>query len=146
MKNQIFIVIVIVLITYILPRNGQVNKNNGAKESTQKLEQFSSQDLFISGENNVNEYRIPSLIITNSGSLIAVCDARVDKPGDAPNNIDLVMKKSSDGGKTWSKAKVIVGFPDSEAACDPSMVVDKQTGTIWMAYDYAIPEPQGDNG
>lgn len=146
MKNQIFAVLVIVLVTSFLPCNSQDNKNKGSKESAQKQGQFSSQDLFISGENNVNEYRIPSLLRTNSGTLIAVCDARVDKPGDAPNNIDLVMKKSSDGGKTWSKSKVIVGFPENDAACDASMVADKQTGTIWLAYDYAIADPQGDVG
>jgi sialidase-1 len=146
MKNLIFAVFVIIIVTSFLPCNSQDNENTKSENSALINRQFSAQDLFVSGENNVNEYRIPSLIRTSSGTLIAVCDARVDKPGDAPNNIDLVMKKSSDGGKTWSKSKVIVGFPDNDAACDASMMVDKQTGTIWLAYDYAVADPQGDIG
>jgi sialidase-1 len=146
MKSKIFAAIVIILFTNFLTGNSQDNKKKRSKESTQKQEQFFSQDLFVSGENNVVEYRIPSIVTTNKGTVIAVCDARVDKPGDAPNNIDLAMKRSSDGGKTWSKSKVIVDFPENDAGADPSMVVDKQTGTIWLVYDYAIPDPQGDNG
>lgn len=146
MKNLIFAVFVIIIVTSFLPCNSQDNKNKKSENSARINRQISSQDLFVSGDHNVNEYRIPSLIRTNGGALIAVCDARVDKPGDAPNNIDLVMKKSSDGGKTWSKSKVIVGFPDNDAACDASMLVDKQTGTIWLAYDYAVADPQGDIG
>jgi sialidase-1 len=120
--------------------------SKGSRGPSKDDGKFRSLDLFVSGENNVVEYRIPSIIKTNKGTLIAVCDARVDRPGDAPNNIDLVMKKSSDGGKTWTKSKVIVGFPDNDAACDPSLVADSQTGTIWLAYDYAIADPQGADG
>jgi sialidase-1 len=144
MKNQIFAMLVIVLINSYLPCNSQDNKNKGSIESSREKGQYLRQDLFISGENNVHSYRIPSLIVTNSGSLVAVCDARVDKRNDPPNNVDLVMKKSSDGGRTWSKSKVIADFPGDDAASDPSMVVDKQTGTIWLAYDYDVPEWQGD--
>jgi sialidase-1 len=144
MKSKILSVVVIILVTNFLTGNSQ--DKNRPEEPSRKQGQYFRYDLFVSGENNVVEYRIPSIVTTNKGTLIAVCDARVEKRGDAPNNIDLVMKKSSDRGKTWSKSKVIVGFPENEAACDPSMVVDKQTGTIWLVYDYAIPDPQGDRG
>lgn len=146
MNKNIISLLTVSLICSVLQSSGADINDNTSGESSQKSGQFKSRDLFISGENNVNEYRIPSIIITNNGNLIAVCDARVDKPGDAPNNIDLVSKKSSDGGNTWTKSKVIAGFPDDDAACDASMVVDKQTGTIWMAYDYAVSDPQGDDG
>lgn len=107
---------------------------------------FSSTDLFVSGQDNVSQYCIPSLITTRKGTLIAVSDARVDKPGDAPNNIDLVMKRSFDNGKTWTKQNTIVDFPGNDAAADASMVVDESTGIIWLAYDYAMADPQGQLG
>lgn len=107
---------------------------------------FVYQDLFISGQHHVNQYRIPSMVTSNKGTLIAICDARVDRPGDAPNNIDLVMRRSLDNGKTWTAQQPIVNYPGSEAAGDASLLVDRQTGTIWLAYDYAVPEPQGNFG
>jgi sialidase-1 len=144
MKNQKNAILYLILFTSFLPCKSQDNKTMQISGSVRKPVQFSSQDLFISGENNVNEYRIPSIVVTEKGTLIAVCWAR-------NNKIDLVMKKSSDSGKTWTKSKVIVGFPENAVkgyygAADPSMVVDKHTGTIWLSYDYVIPDPQGDLG
>jgi sialidase-1 len=141
MKNQIFAVLI--LISSFLPCNSQVSKNKSFNSSTLNAGQFSSQDLFISGDNNVNTYRIPSLITTKSGTVIALCDARVDDREDAPANIDLVIRKSFDSGKIWSKPKVIADFPGNEAAADASMVIDRETGTLWVAYDYVIPDAQG---
>jgi sialidase-1 len=145
MKNFISVITLIVAI-FSLPCNSQVGINQKPNAAVQKPGQFYSQDIFISGEDNVFEYRIPSFITTTKGTLIAVCDARVDKPGDAPNNIDLAMRRSTDGGKTWSKTRIIVDFPGDDAAADPSMVVDQLSGTIWLAYDYAYADPQGNLG
>lgn len=80
---------------------------------------FRSQDLFAAGADGVREYRIPALVTTARGTLLALCDARVEEPGDAPNNIDLVLKRSEDQGKTWSRMAVIADFPGTRAACDP---------------------------
>lgn len=146
MKKLVFIFVLFIINVSFFQGNSQTTNNKVVEVSSLSPGQFSGKDIFVSGENNVNEYRIPSLITTNNGTLIAVCDARVDKPGDAPNNIDLVMKRSSDGGKTWSKSKVIVDFPGNDAGADPSMVVDRKSGTLWLAYDYAIADPQGDIG
>jgi len=98
-------------------------------------------DVFVSGEDGVCQYRIPALVCTNSGTLIAVCDARVDRPGDAPNNIDLVMKRSFDDGATWSEMEVIQRYPGDEAACDPCLLVDREADAVWAFYDYAVPAP-----
>jgi len=102
---------------------------------------FVQKDLFVERTEGVREYRIPALIRTNKGTMIAFCDARVDRPGDIPNNIDQVMKRSFDGGKTWSLMKVILDFPGKEGGGDPTLLVDRRTGTIWMFYVYGIPAP-----
>jgi len=98
-------------------------------------------DLFFNGLDHVAQYRIPSLVVTTKGTLIAACDARVDRPGDLPNNIDIAIRRSFDFGKTWTPVKRIVNFPGKEGAGDPCMLVDRDNGAIWMFYDYGVPHP-----
>lgn len=99
---------------------------------------FSQTPLFVGGLDSVVEYRIPGLVTTNTGTLVAVCDARVDRPGDAINNIDLVVKRSTDLGKTWMPMQVIVDFPGKEAACDPCIAHDRHTNRVWVFYDHIL--------
>ena len=103
---------------------------------------FRSRDLFVAGAAGVREYRIPALVTTTRGTLLALCDARVEEPGDAPNNIDLVLKRSLDQGETWSEMAVIADFPGRRAACDPCMLVDGQTGKVWVIYDHVWPDSE----
>ena len=93
-------------------------------------------DLFVSGDEGVHEFRIPSMITTKSGAILAVCDARVDKQGDVPNNIDQVIKRSLDNGNTWDKLRTIVDFPNQEGAADPQLLQDQETGRIFLFYTY----------
>jgi len=53
-------------------------------------------------------------VTTNKGTLIAVCDARIERWNDAPNNIDLAMKRSFDMGKTWTPLKIIADYPEKK--------------------------------
>ena len=92
---------------------------------------FEQTDVFVAGEDGIVEYRIPVLVTSNKGTLLAFCDARVDKPGDPPNNIDLVMKRSTDQGRTWSPLKVLLDVGEA-ATADSCGLVDRQTGTIWV--------------
>ena len=86
-------------------------------------------DVFLSGEDDIVEYRIPAVVTTNEGTLVAVCDARVDRSGDAPNNIDLVLKRSTDYGATWSESVVLDRF----GGAYPSMV-ELSAGSILCVY------------
>ena len=84
--------------------------------------------IFRSGEEGYSNYRIPSLITTKSGSLLAFCEARKDHRGDS-GNIDLVVKRSTDGGKTWSPPLVVWDEGDHTAG-NPCPVIDQRTGRI----------------
>lgn len=97
-------------------------------------------DVFIGGREGVSCFRIPSLVTTTKGTLIAVCDARKSKCYDAPNNIDIALKRSYDKGKTWTQTKFIANYPGEEAAGNVSLTVDRQTGTIWLFFNYMIPK------
>jgi hypothetical protein len=55
-------------------------------------------ELFHQGDAGVHTYRIPALIETRKGTLLAVCDARHDSSGDMPARISLVMRRSHDRG------------------------------------------------
>jgi sialidase-1 len=93
-------------------------------------------DVFVAGQNGIREFRIPVLVTSTRGTLLAFCDARVEKPGDPPNNIDLVMRRSLDRGHTWEPLRVLVDHADG-AAADSCAIVDEQTGTVWVFSVYA---------
>lgn len=96
--------------------------------------------LFYPGLNGCANYRIPSIITTDKGTLIAAIDARVDRAGDNPNNIDKYIIRSTDGGDTWGPIQNIVDYPgrsdEGSAACDPAMLQDEETKTIWMIFNH----------
>jgi sialidase-1 len=94
-------------------------------------------DIFVSGTEGVTEFRIPSMITTQSGKVLAVCDARVDKSGDVPNNVDQMIRRSSDNGKTWEDIRTIIDFPNMEGAADPQLMQDESTGRIFLFYCYS---------
>jgi len=78
--------------------------------------------VFISGEEGHKIYRIPAVIGLPNGDILAFCEGRVNGGSDF-GNIDIVMKRSSDGGKTWSPLQTIVNA-DSLQAGNPAPVVD----------------------
>ncbi|CAI9429606.1 Sialidase [Candidatus Ornithobacterium hominis] len=83
-------------------------------------------------------FRIPSLVTAPDGTLIAVVDERFNQCGDLKYNddINIVMKRSFDNGKTWTAAERIVDFPKGQSASDASMVVDRVTQDIFLFYNY----------
>ncbi len=57
-------------------------------------------DLFEAGKDSYGLYRIPGIVVSAKGTLIAYCEARKNAGGDW-GHIDLVLRRSTDGGKTW---------------------------------------------
>ncbi len=92
--------------------------------------------LFHNGMNGVPNYRIPALAVTNNDVVIAVCDARADRGQDLPNNIDLVMRRSTDSGDSWEPSRVIADF-GLEGGGDAALLVDRETGRLWCFFTYA---------
>lgn len=87
-------------------------------------------DIFVSGKEGYNTYRVPAIAVTKTGSLLAFCEGRKNGRSDT-GDIDIVMKRSSDGGKTWSDLQVV--FDDKEnTAGNPCVVIDRYTGRVWL--------------
>ena len=93
---------------------------------------FESQALFESNTAGYHCFRIPSLVTTPDGIILAFCEARRDSCRDHAD-VDLVMRRSLDGGRTWSNLTVL--FNDDEHTIgNPCPVVDQRTGTIWLPF------------
>ncbi len=88
--------------------------------------------LFVSGSGGYASYRIPAIVESTKGALLAFCEGRVGSSSDH-GNIDLVLRRSTDGGKTWLPLQVLVD--DGLNACqNPAPVVDRKTGTIILPF------------
>jgi sialidase-1 len=88
------------------------------------------------GDEGVHTYRIPGLITTQKGTLIAVYDIRYTTSRDLPGNIDVGMNRSTDGGNTWEPMNIIMdmGSPhENNGVGDPTILFDPATNRIWVA-------------
>ena len=92
------------------------------------------------GDDGVNSYRIPGLVTTTAGTLLAVYDIRRNTSRDLQGDIDIGLSRSTDGGKSWEPMKVILdmgeygGLPqDQNGIGDPAILVDHEAGHIWVA-------------
>lgn len=84
--------------------------------------------VFRSGEFGYACFRIPALVISADGVWIAFAEGRKKDCGDS-GNIDLVMRRSLDGGNSWTPLQVV--WDDQENTCgNPAPVLDKKTGDL----------------
>ncbi len=86
--------------------------------------------IFQQGQDGYACFRIPAIIKSTNGTLLAFAEARKKSCSDT-GDIDLVMKSSADDGKTWSKLSVI--WDDGENVCgNPAPVVEQESGKIYL--------------
>lgn len=78
--------------------------------------------VFISGTEGHKSYRIPAIISLANGDLLAFCEGRVNDSGDY-GNINIVLKRSTDNGKTWKAIQTVADAGDLQAG-NPAPVVD----------------------
>lgn len=86
--------------------------------------------VFRAGEQGYHTFRIPAVVRTPKGDLLAFAEGRRQAAADA-GDIDLVSRRSVDGGRTWSALQV-VGDDGADTFGNPCAVVDHATGTIWL--------------
>lgn len=92
------------------------------------------------GDDGSKAYRIPGLVTTNNGTLLAVYDVRYNNSKDLQEHIDIGLSRSTDGGRTWEKMRRPIAFGQAgglplaqNGAGDPAILVDKVTGDAWIA-------------
>jgi sialidase-1 len=87
-------------------------------------------EVFIANTDGYHTYRIPSVIRARDGTLLAFAEGRRLGRGDS-GDIDMLVKRSRDNGRTWSAHTVI--WDDGANTCgNPCPVVDRNTGTVWL--------------
>ncbi len=104
--------------------------------------------VFRSGENGIKRYRIPGIVATTKGTLLAYCEARRNSSADW-GEIEVHMSRSTDNGQTWSlpysiahKGTRIEGNPTKktldgkaeQTVNNPVAIVDPKTGAIEFLY------------
>lgn len=91
---------------------------------------FSKYTVFSAGDDNVNSYRIPSLLTAKDGSLLVFCEARRESWKDK-SRTDIVVKRSTDNGQTWSVMQDLTGGTTG-AYMDPTPIMDSFTGKVFL--------------
>jgi sialidase-1 len=93
---------------------------------------FGQDVLFHSGEGSYFCFRIPALIVSSKGTVLAFAEARKTNCEDW-DQIDMVLKRSEDGGKTWSGLRVL--FHDGRRSVNqPAPILDRQTGFLLLVF------------
>jgi len=107
-------------------------------------------DLWEAGKSGYEVYRIPGLVVTPKGTLLAYCEARKGARSDW-GTIDIQMRRSTDGGATWSEPRKIAEVPgphtknpvataqklgkaDDVTYNNPVMIPDRKTGAIHFLF------------
>ncbi|WP_202805882.1 sialidase family protein [Actinopolymorpha alba] len=84
--------------------------------------------VFEAGTHGYHTFRIPAMVRARDGALLAFAEGRRDGPGDA-GAIDIVLRRSDDGGLTWSALQLVVS-DGGHTVGNPSPVVDPHTGDV----------------
>jgi len=100
-------------------------------------------DVYVSGEDGYKIYRIPTLETAPDGTLLAFAEARKyggSDPGYGKQDIDLALKRSADGGRTWSEMEIIEDPGELWSAANATTIVDRDTGRVWVLYLRSRPQ------
>jgi sialidase-1 len=104
--------------------------------------------VFPPGMNGIARYRIPGIVVTTKGTVLAYSEARRNSSADW-GEIEVHLRRSTDGGKTWQEPKHIAhsgtrmegnphkktdGGEREQTVNNPVAIVDRQTGAIEMLY------------
>ena len=123
-------------------------------EETKKTAYPELQQIFHKNDGTgSNYYRIPALLTLKSGTVISAADARFGGTHDSPNNIDIAVARSEDGGKNWSEPELLFHYGDYEdntleipvgtQTCvnhsapfiDPVLLLDEETERVFLISD-----------
>lgn len=77
--------------------------------------------VFNKGDEGSKFYRIPAVVTMPDGDLVAVADKRWDNNGDLPGRIDVVCRRSTDNGATWSDYILVAGNDSVGATAIPRL-------------------------
>ena len=89
-------------------------------------------DLFVAAEDGYATYRIPGIVVTQRGTILAYCAARKDGIGDWAD-IDIALRRSLDGGRSWLPRQILVDAGKATAD-NPTAIIDRKSGAVHFLY------------
>ena len=105
-----------------------------------EVEPIETDALFDRGYCGSASYRIPSLLTLSSGTVLAGADQRVSNANDSPNDVNFVVRRSLDAGRSWEPASTVIDCPgsgeDASSVIDSCMVQDPHTGRVHVLIDH----------
>lgn len=125
--------------------SGAIHRFGGTGEGSNIASVTDPVSLFYEGYDNSSNYRIPSLLTTKKGTVIAAVDQRRSGSGDS-GDIATVIRRSRDGGRTWGEPQQLIDLPAGGSyhsfTIDSSMLQDEKTGRVFLLVDM-FPESTG---
>ncbi|WP_254510592.1 sialidase family protein [Anatilimnocola floriformis] len=133
MRHILFYVTCLALLCGFLPCSSQAE---GPSLEPTKV------DLFEAGKDGYGTYRIPGIVVTKNGVVLAYCEARRNASTDW-GQIDVMLRRSTDGGVTWSPMKKIIEL-EGKFERNPAAVAQKlgKEGEITVNNPIAIADPR----
>ena len=103
-------------------------------QSVASASEPTSVDVFVAGEDGYFAYRIPALLTTKPGTLLAFCEGRKTTLSDDGDN-DMVLRRSTDDGRSWLKLQLVheEGGDEVVSIGNPCPVIDPATGRIFLS-------------
>jgi sialidase-1 len=97
--------------------------------------------VFKAGQDGYHTYRIPVIVRAKNGDLLAMAEGRKNSKADH-GDIDIVLKRSRDDGKTWGRLEFVQDEEEDPKATvwigNPTPIVDqtdpKHPGRIWLVF------------
>ncbi len=126
-KSNLFFLLAFFVFNFINDESFAQQDGNAVDTNLQSAQ---LKTIFKSGTDGYSTFRIPAIVSTKSGKLIAFAEGRVNGSSDT-GDIDLVMRSSIDEGENWSPLKII--WNDGSNVCgNPAPIVDCETGDIHL--------------
>lgn len=91
---------------------------------------YYEQCLYRPGDYGSTNWRIPAICCLNDGTLLAVCDKRKYNESDLPEDIDIVMRRSTDNGRTWSEPLTIAEGTGRKQGFGDAALVECENGDV----------------
>lgn len=129
MLGAVAIVVVAALVVVAWPRADQADGADGEGER-----RCASSVPYTSGMGGYASYRIPAVVRTEAGTLLAFAEGRSVGKEDH-GDIDIVVRRSRDGGCTWGQLRVVAAG-DGDTRGNPAPVVDPRTGNVVLVTSY----------
>jgi len=87
-------------------------------------------DVYRAGELGYREFRIPELVVAKSGTVLAFSEG--GKTGLDTGDRDIVLRRSTDGGRTWSKKIQLIIDRGTSRVGSPGVILDEQSGRLHL--------------